>query len=220
MTTFLIILIGLWTYPIISFIVLWLTKNRLELRRQLIIASGILTVLAFLGLATNISTTLSELDWLVVSTIYLTISFALAWTQFQKNKILKVFGIIAMVLVFGGGYLSGTIGALGVGFVVGEYDTEYEEWLGDGIIYKESTLGNAVSDHRGKKVEIFKTISWLPLIEWRTEVKEYKEYITIMTTPLTIDFKPEENKIYLSASMWWEHDKKNINWADTLIIEK
>jgi hypothetical protein len=55
-----------------------LTKNRLELRRQLIIASGILTVLAFFGLATNISTTLSELDWLVVSTIYLTISFALA----------------------------------------------------------------------------------------------------------------------------------------------
>jgi len=78
MTTFLIILIALWTYPSISFIVLRLTKNRLELRRQLIIASGILTVLAFFGLATNISTTLSELDWLVVSTIYLTISFALA----------------------------------------------------------------------------------------------------------------------------------------------
>jgi len=220
MTTFLIILIGLWTYPIISFIVLWLTKNRLELRRQLIIASSILTALAFFGLATNISTTLSELDWLIVSTIYLTISLTLAWTQFQKNKILKVFGIIAMVLVFGVGYLSGTIGALGVGFVVGEYDTEYEEWLGGGIIYKESTLGNAVSDHRGKKVEIYKTISWLPLIEWRTEVKEYKEYITIMTTPLTIVYKPEDNKIYLSASMWWEHDKKNIIWADTLIINK
>jgi len=125
-----------------------------------------------------------------------------------------------MVLVFGVGYLSGTIGALGVGFVVGEYDTEYEEWLGGGIIYKESTLGNAVSDHRGKKVEIYKTISWLPLIEWRREVKEYKEYITIMTTPLTIDYKPENNKIYLSASMWWEHDKKNITWADTLIINK
>jgi len=220
MTTFLIILIGLWTYPIISFIVLWLTKNRLELRRQLIIASSILTALAFFGLATNISTTLSELDWLIVSTIYLTISLTLAWTQFQKNKILKVFGIIAMVLVFGVGYLSGTIGALGVGFVVGEYNTEYEEWLGGGIIYKESTLGNAVSDHRGKKVEIYKTISWLPLIEWRREVKEYKEYITIMTTPLTIDYKPENNKIYLSASMWWEHDKKNIIWADTLIINK
>jgi hypothetical protein len=220
MTTFLIILIGLWTYPVISFLVLWLTKTRLELRRQLIIASSILTALAFFGLATNISTTLSELDWLIVSTIYLTVSLALAWTQFQKSKILKVVGIIAMVLVFGVGYLSGTIGALGVGFLVGEYDTEYEEWLDDGIIYKESTLGNAVSDHRRKKVEIYKTISWLPLIERRTEVKEYSEYITIMTTPLTIDYKRDDNKIYLSASMWWEQDKKNINWADTLTIEK
>jgi hypothetical protein len=220
MTKFLIILIGLWTYPIISFIVLWLIKNRLELRRQLIIASAILTALAFFGLATNISTTLSELDWLVVSTIYLTISLALAWTQFQKNKILKVLGIIVMVLVFGVGYLSGTIGVLGVSFVVGEYDTEYEEWLADGIIYKESILGNAISDHRGKKIEIYKTISWLPLIEWRTEVKEYKEYITIITTPLTIDYKPEDNKIYLSASIWWEHDKKQINWTDTLTTNK
>ncbi len=199
---------------------LWLTKNRLEFRRQLFITSSILTALAFFGLVTNISTTLSELDWLVVSTIYLTISLALALTQFQKNKILKVSGIIAMIFVFGVGYLSGTIGILGVGFVVGEYDTEYEEWLGDGIIYKESTLGNATSDHRGKKVEIYQTISWLPLVEWRTEVREYKEYVTIMTTPLTIDYKPEDNKIYLSASMWWEHDKKYINWADTLIIKK
>lgn len=220
MTTFLIILIGLWTYPIVSLIVLWLTKNRLLLRKQLIVASSILTVLTLLGLATNISTTLSEFDWLMVSTIYLTISLALTWTLFQKNKILKVVGIIAIVLVFGVGYLSGTIGALGVGFVVGEYDTEYEKWLGDGIIYKESILGNAVSDHRGKKVEIYKTISWLPIIEWGTYVKEYKEYSTITTTPLTINYKPEDNKIYLSASMRWEKDKKYINWADTLTIKK
>jgi len=109
---------------------------------------------------------------------------------------------------------------LGVGFVVGEYDTEYEKWLSDEIIYKESTLGNAVSEHRGKKVELYKTISWFPLFEWRTDVKEYNEYITIMTTPLTVDYKPEDNRIYLSASMWWEHDKKNINWADTLTINK
>lgn len=219
MTIFLIILIGLWTYPVISFIVLWLTENRLVLRRQLIIASVFLTVLAFFGLATNISTTLSELDWLVVSTIYLSISLALAWTQSQKNKILKVFGFIAMVLVFSVGYLSGTIGILGVAFVVGEYDTEYEEWLGDGIIYKESTSGNAISDHRGKKVEIYRTISWLPAIEWRTELKEYEEYIPIETTPLNINYKPEENKIYLSASVWSEQDKKYLTWSDTLTIE-
>ncbi|MCC6411883.1 MAG: hypothetical protein IT270_09495 [Saprospiraceae bacterium] len=214
--TFLIILIGIWTYPIISFILLWLTKNQLELRRQLIITSCILTALAFFGLATNISTTLSELDWLIVSSIYLTISLALTWTQFQKNKILEFFGFIAIILVFGVGYILGTIG---LGFAVAEYDTDYEAWLGGGIIYKESNLGNAVSDHRGKKVEIYKTIPWFPLVEWRTEVKEYNHFITIMTTPLTIDYKPEDNVIYLSDSMWWDHDQKYIYWADSLTIE-
>ena len=201
MTAFQIIPFGLWTYPLLSFAVFWLTKNRLKLRRQLFIATGILTGLAFIGLLTNISTTLSELDWLVVSTIYLTISLASAWTHFQKNRILRVVGIVAMVLIFGAGYFSGTIGALGVGFVVGEYDTEYEKWLGDGIVYKESNLGNAVSDHRAKKVELYKTVSWFPLFESRTDVKVYNEYITIMTTPLSINYKPGNNRIYLSASM-------------------
>ena len=219
MTTLLIILIGLLTYPIISFISLWLTKNRPGLRKQIFYTSSFLTVLALFGLLTNISTTFSELDWFIVSTVYLTISLLLAWTQFQKNKVLKVLGIVIMVLVFGLGYFSGTIGALGVGFVVAEYETEYEECLGDGIIYKESTLGNAISDHRGKKVEIFKTISWFPIIEWRTEVREYHDYITIMTTPLTVEYKSEKNEIYLSASMWWEHEMKYINWSDTLTIE-
>ena len=101
MIEWLIVLIGLWTYPIISFVVIRLTKNRLKLRKQIIIVSSILTVLAFLGLLTNISTTLSALDWVIVSTIYLTISLVLVWTQFQKNKILKVIGIIAMIFVFG-----------------------------------------------------------------------------------------------------------------------
>lgn len=220
MTSFLIILIGLWAYPVLSFIVLWLTRNRLKLRRQLIIATCILNALAFFGLATNISTTLTELDWLLVSTIYLTISLALAWTQFQKNKIVEIFGIIGMFLTFGFGYFSGTVGALGVGFIVGKYDYEYEKHLGNGIIYKESSLGNAVSDHRGKKVEIYKTIPLLPLIEWRAEVKTYYDYITIITTPLSIDYKPDENKIYLSASMWQEKNKKFIHWADTLTIKK
>jgi hypothetical protein len=220
MTAFIIILFGLWTYPIVSYLVFRLTKRRPIIRKQLIITSSILTVLAFVGLLTNISTTLSEFDWLIVSMIYLTVSLLIFWTQFQKNKVLRIFGIILMIPIFGVGYLSGTIGALGVGFVVGEYDTEYEKWLGDGIIYKESTLGNAISDHRGKKVEIYKTISWFPVFEWRTEVKNYEKYITTMTTPLTVDYKPKENKIYLSASMWWENEKKNINWADTISINK
>lgn len=217
---FLIILLGLWAYPIISLLLFRFTKNRLGLRKQVFFVSSILTLLALFGLLTNISTTLSELDWLIFSAIYFTISLVLIWTQFQKNKLLKVFGLVAMFIVFGFGYLSGTIGILGVGFVIGEYDTEYEDWLGTGIIYKESLLGNAISDHRGKKVELYRTIPWFPILEWRIQEKVYNEYVAMVSTPLTVDYKPKEKKIYLSASMWSEHNKRYMNWADTLTIKK
>ena len=129
-------------------------------------------------------------------------------------------GFIAIFIVFGFGYLSGTIGALGVGFVIGEYDTEYEDWVGGGIIYKESLVGNAVADHRGKKVELYKTIPWLPILEWKIQEKTYTEYVRCVSTPSIINYKPKDNKIYLSGSMWSEQDQKNIYWNDTLIVEQ
>jgi hypothetical protein len=220
MTTWLITLIALWTYPIVSFIVIRLTRNKPKIRKRIIWYLILTNLIAAFGLLTNISTTLKELDWVIVTSFYFTICFLL-WLGFQqKNTIVKILSVLVMVCVFGIGYLSGTIGALGVGFVTAEYDTRIEMWLGDGIIYKETTLGNAVSDYRGKRVEIYKTIPWLPLIEWRTEKKVYKNYITYMTSPLTVKYKPEEKKIYLSASMWWQNEHKQVEWSDTLSIER
>ena len=142
------------------------------------------------------------------------------WTQFQQRKILKIIGAVSMVIVFGLGYLSGTIGALGVGFIINEYETEYEKWLGNGIIYKERLLGNAVSDERGKKVELYRTISWLPIIEWRIQTETYTTYLRCVSTPTEINYQPQEKKVYLSGSIWSEYDKKYINWNDTIDVEK
>lgn len=225
---FLIVLIGLWSYPILSFIVIRLTKKRLKLRKLIITTSAIFTVLAFLGLLSGISTTLSELDWIIVSTIYLTISFILVRTQFQQNKIIKITGMIAMVIVFGIGYVSGTVGILGIGFIVNDYKVEYTKCLENGIIYKEMSLGNAISNYRGKRVEIYKTISWLPIIEWKILEKEYYFSISkpsgiieevVFTTPLTVEYKPMDGRIYLSVDQWSKRKRQYINWADTLVIE-
>lgn len=217
---FLIILFALWAYPIISLLFFFATKNRLGLRKKVFTASCILTTLSILSLLTDISTTLSELDWIILSTIYFTISFGLMWTQFQRNKLLKILGGVSLFVVFSFGYLSGTIGALGVGFIVGEHDTEYEKWLGNGIIYKESLLGNAISDERGKKVELYKTITWLPIIEWKIQKKIHTEYLRCVSTPSTINYNPKDNKIYLSGSMWIEQDNKHVYWNDTLAVGK
>jgi hypothetical protein len=121
-----------------------------------------------------------------------------------------------MLIVFGLGYFSATAGILGVGLLTTQYETDREVWLGDGLIYKENGLGNAITpDTRGKKVEIYKTFKWLPIIEWRISEKSYYNVITYLN-PLTVDYKPSKHKIYLSAAMQWGKDKKIINWSDTL----
>jgi hypothetical protein len=193
------------------------TKDKPVIRKRVFYVSFLLTGLSLFGLLTNISTTLSALDWILVSSCYLTVSFVLWWTQFQGNKLLKILGILAMIFIFGLGYLLGTIGALGVAFAVGEYETDTERWLGDGLIYKESSLGNAISDYRGKRVEIYKTISWMPIVEWRIQKKEYFNFITY-GNKLNIDYQPTENKIYLSTSSLTGKDRHTERWADTLIL--
>jgi hypothetical protein len=220
MTTFLITLISLWSFPIVGFFIYYLTKKRIPIRKKILTILLITNLLAVFGLLTNISTTLIELDWIIVSSLYLTVCALLWVSNGLKNKIIKTISVIAMVCIFGLGYFSGTAGVLGVGFITAEYTPEVEKWLGNGIIYKETPLGNAVSDYRGKRVEVFKTIPWLPIIEWRITNKVYEEYITIMTTPLTINYRPDEQKIYLSASMWWEKEHKQQEWSDTIFLKQ
>lgn len=214
----LIILFSLWIYPILSLVLLRLTKDRRQIRKKIWRISFMLSAIAILGSFTHISTTLSEIDWLIISSIYFTISLILWWTQFQYNRFLKAAGILGMVFIFASGYFAGTAGALGVGFAVAEMEATTEQWLDDGIIYKEVTLGNAISDYRGKRVEIYRTIPFFPFIEWRTQKKEYFN-LSVCRNPLIVDYRFPENKLYLSAIKLQKRDIQKV-WGDTLTLAK
>jgi len=214
----LIIIFALWTYPIITGILYWWTRKRLNIRKKILKISLILSVIALFGLLTKISTTLSLIDWLIITSFYFNISFFLWIITYKKNILIKIIGIILFFLIFGLGYFSSTVGAIGIGFVTAEYSTDSEKWLDNGIIYKECILGNAIADYRGKRVEIYKTISWFPVIEWRKMHKDYYDIITYMK-PLIVNYKQEENKIYLKTSINCGPDNKLETWADTLKLE-
>lgn len=217
MTAWLTILLALWIYPIAAYFLLHQTSRKPKARKYLMIVVPTVAIITMLGLLTNVSTTLSVFDWFCVTSIYLSICLLLWYLRFQPNKIVKVIGLVAMVVTFTVGYIAGTIGILGIGFVIGSYDTDRESWLGDGLIYKESILGNAISDYRGKKVEVYRTLNWLPVIEWRIQHREYYNSITYLT-PLTVDYKVEEKKLLLSASA--EPNGQLVNWADTLQLNE
>ena len=213
--TWLIILFSLWTYPILVYILARLAKNRILFKNRLIKTTLIVTGFSIMGLITNISTTIKAIDWILITSIYFSVCLFLWLSYIHKNRILKVLAIIGMVGVYSIGYLSGTVGALGVGFVSAEYDTKVEKWIGNGLIYKETTLGNAISDYRGKRVEIFKTISWLPILEWRILNKEYYNFITYGNV-LKVDYHSDTKTIYLSASEYWGKNHELKTWSDTL----
>ncbi|MDI9311325.1 MAG: hypothetical protein QM535_14030 [Limnohabitans sp.] len=218
MDPFYITLISLWTYPIIALFIIGFTEKKFIVRKKIILISFIVSIITLIGILSNISTTFSEFDWILVTSIYFTTSLLLWWMYSNKRIIIKSAGILLMILIFGLGYLSSTIGALGLGFVTGEYSTDTEKWFDNGIIYKEYSLGNTISDYRGKRIEIYKTIPWLPIIEWQVQHKEYYNFITSLH-PLKIDYRQNENKIYLSTSTSLREENNTKTWADTLTIK-
>lgn len=217
MNEFLTILIALWTYPIIGFLLFILTRKKIELRKKIIKVVFIVSGLTILGVLTKVSTTITALDWILVTIPFLAGIILLWWTQFQKNRIFKITGIISMAIVFSLGYLSGTLGILGVGFVVGEYVTNNEQWFENGLIYKETSLGNAISDYRGTRIEINRTIKWLPLIEWEIANKEYFNFLGY-GQQLNVNYNKSRNEFILSAEEKL-HDSTYF-WNDTIRIKK
>ena len=216
--TWWIILIALWTYPVLTFVLAKSVTNNITLKKRLIKLTLIITGLSISGLITHISTTIKAVDWVLVTSIYFSICLFLWLFYFYKNRAFKILAIIVMVVVYSFGYILGSVGVLGIGFISAEYDTNIEKPISNGLIYKETILGNAISDYRGKRVEIFKTLPWFPIIEWRILHKEYYNFIPFRNE-LHVDYHPETNTIYLSASEFSGKNHELETWSDTLRLK-
>jgi hypothetical protein len=192
---FWIILSGFWLSPLLSYIFLSITENRKKIRTRILLLSFLLTFLTIIGLLTHISTTSSFFDWLMLSNIYLTTSLTLWWTQFQPIKYLKIIGLIIMICVFGYGYTLSTIGVVRLNFIINDYEMDEEKWFEDGLICKETSFGYVFSKDRGKRVEISKTVTWLPIFEYLKVEKEYLGYF--FDNNFSFDYKPNQHKVYL-----------------------
>lgn len=213
-----ILTLALWLSPPVALAFIWFFfTKRTRLRKHFLIGCATLSLFTIIGISTGISTTLIEVDWFLVGFIYFTISCFLIATQFQKNKFIKTTGVISMSIVFAIGYFSSTAGWLGLGFVLHELDTDAEVWLDSETIYKETILGNAISDYRGKEVRICKTISWFPVIEWTVERKQYFNLITCLNRLQPV-YNSQAQVVYLSASTTWGSNDSLVYWHDTLKI--
>ncbi|MBO6794098.1 MAG: hypothetical protein JJ895_09310 [Balneolaceae bacterium] len=216
MTEFTIILVAIWAYPILGFLLFQFTKPNEVIRNRIIGTITVISFTAIIGYLVNVSTTSTELDWLFFTIPYLLISILL-WRAFYHNtKAIKSLAVFGMALIFGLGYFSGSLGILGIGLGIGDYQTDAETWYDTGFIYKETSLGNALADYRGKRVEISKTIPWLPIIEWEVKTKEYFGR-AVYKNRLEVEFDSDKKEFYLSTIDQFKDSTKF--WADTLKIE-
>ncbi len=212
-----IVLATIWIYPFLSFFALKYTETRISLRSKIFRGTFIVSIVAIFGLLTNISFTLTPLNWIFCSTIYLSLCHILNITQFQPNKIIKIFGSILSFCIYGIGFIMGSVGILGIGFILGDSNVEKEVWLSDGLIYKQFNIGNAISDNRGTRIEIHKTIPFFPLIEWEKQEKMYWG-LTTYENPMIIKYDERRKKIYLSKFIK-SKDGSTTSWRDSLNID-
>jgi len=181
-----------------------------------IIFSAVLMIeiLAILTKVTFISTIA---DFIFTSLFYLGICFGI-WVLICKKKVvIKVIGIILAILIFSVNYLSSTIGALGVGFVLNDWTPRQEIQIDKNIEYKEIPLGMATDDYRGKRVEIYKQIGFLPF-ERKIIEKVYINEAPGFIYKLDVKYNKTTNELYLYGAE--THGNKKIeNWNDTIRIK-
>ena len=126
---------------------------------------------------------------------------------------------MSIFFVFILGFLSGSIGLLGLMFALGEYEPSVTKKLSNDLIYKETALGNAIADYRGKRVEICRTMPWMPVLERRICQKEYYD-VQLYLDELTINYIPDKKVIYLSAPLNSDNTDSTENWSDAIYLSK
>lgn len=221
MDPWLMVLAALWIYPIAALIVLNVTKNKLKLRKKIILFSGILFVLVTIAMYASIATVSTTLNWLLFTHGYFFCSVLLLWSLYQSRRWLKVIGIILMSPVFFIGYTSATVGILGVGFITSEYETDAKHVLNEEITCTEIGRGNALSDFRGRRFEVWKRISWFPFLEKKVTEKEYWGVIWLFN-PTSIRYDKSRSSLYLKTREQVGKQfigEKTTYWRDTIRID-
>jgi hypothetical protein len=170
---FYIIIISLLLHPILAKTVLLSFKNNPKEIKKVIFAFVGSSLLIILSMILGVSTTSSTIDFILFFSVYFSISLLLLRLYSFKNKAVKIFAGVLQFCVFGIGYLSCTIGILGVGLISNDFRVDREIIFTDGIVYRQYSLGSAPGDYHGIQVSIQKRIKWLPGFEKEIFSKKY-----------------------------------------------
>lgn len=217
MSPFEIVLVSLWIYPLLSLFLVKASKGKPAFRKYLIKMSALSSLVIVLSLFLGISTTNTNVDWWLFMTLYFSWC-TLCWMLSElRSNFLALLSVPLILLTFFIGYFSSTVGALGVGFIISEYEASVEKKLSNTLYYKEFYKGSALSDYRDLAIQIIKTPSWLPFVEIELKEKYYNEEIAVYE-PTVVSYDSKEERILLFKQ--WTDGNYNRQLRDTIYLNK
>ena len=218
MTAYIYITSSLLLYPIVGLFAVRLTNKIPKTQKKIVWTLSIVSILVIFGLLAHIITISQNLNWFLVTSIYLTISVLLWLTQSATKVAIKNTGRILRFAIFGIGYLAATFGFVFVLLASFDLDTDQRKWLTDDLIYKERNIGQGPDPSvRLKKVEVYKTVSLLPLFAYRIQAKTYDEWDLPLKKNLDVSFSNKNQTLYLTSVV---SGYKVFNFADSINLKE
>ena len=211
MTAYIYITVSLLSYPILGWFIIRQTKNYPPLQKRIVWTLFIISSVILLCTLTHIITISQNLNWFLLTSIYLTISTLLWLTQFQLRTSIKNAGKLLMVMIFGIGYLIATMGSFFTIVTSFELQPSQRKWLTNDLIYKERNIGSGPDPSVSlKRIEVYKTIKILPLLAYRIEAKTYDTWNVAIKQNLDVSFIKDKQILYLTSSV------NGFNWTDSI----
>jgi len=218
MSAYMYITLSLLVYPIAGYFLVRLTRHQQRLQKFIVLTFITLSLLTILGLLTHTITISQNLNWLLITATYLTLSVLLWLVHFSTIGSLKTIGKVVMVFCFGLGYLAATAGFFFVMLASNDLETDQGVWLTNDLVYKERNIGQGPDPSvRLKEVEVYKKVSWFPLVATRLEAKTYDEWNLPLKRQLDVSYSDQKEILYLSSVV---EGYKTFAWADTISLRK
>ncbi len=135
-------------------------------------------------------------------------------TQHYQKLVINVSGKLLMIGIFGTGYLASTIGVLFTLFAAGDLETDQSKWISKDLVFKERNIGQGPDPSvRLKKIEVYKSMDWFPLLAARIEAKTYDTWDIPLQQKLNAVYDKDSQILYLTSLV---KGYKKWQWSDTL----
>jgi hypothetical protein len=205
MTAYIYITIALLLYPTIGRFIIEKTNAFPEKQRFIVNAFSMISVLIVVGWRCEFITIWQNLNWFLFIFIYLIICVLLHLDVFEMKTFKRFF--------FGTGYFLATFGCFFI--IIASLDLEIDQtvWLTEDLLYQEKNTGQGPEAERGKEIEVYKTLQYVPFLAYKIASESYDTWELHLDRNLNVDFSKSTQMLYLRSKIG---DSPFSNWKDSI----